>query len=196
MERRKAIQQLLVAILIFGIIFATGFSFICIGSAQEQQANIVVQQTATTTTATVTTTTTAAPPQLHYYTQVPLDKELQNYIINQCHAKEIDPSIVMAMIRRESNYDPSNMGDGGRAYGLMQIWPLHHSERMQRLGCTELLDPYHNVTVGIDYLAELYNKYGDIAKALVAYNQGSYKGTITQYATAVLTTANAMEEYK
>ena len=193
MERRKAIQQMLVAISIFGVIFATGFSLVSIGSAEEQQADIVEQQTVTTV---ITTTTTTAAPKLHYYTQVPLDKELQNYIINQCHAKGIAPAIVMAMIRHESNYDPNDMGDGGRAYGLMQIHPRWHSERMQRLGCTELLDPYHNVTVGIDYLAELYSKYGDIAKALVAYNQGSYKGTVTQYAKAVLNTANAMEEYK
>lgn len=193
MEKRKAIQQMLVAVSILGVIFATGFSLVCIGSAEEQQADIVEQQTATTTT--VTTTTTVAP-KLHYYPQVPLDKELQNYIINQCHAKGIDPAVIMAMIDRESDYDPSNMGDGGRAYGLMQIHPRWHSERMQRLGCTELLDPYHNVTVGIDYLAELYSKYGDIAKALTAYNQGSYKGTVTQYAKAVLNTANTMEEYK
>ncbi len=123
---------------------------------------------------------------------VPLDADLQYYIIDQSMAQGIDPAIIMAMIDRESDFDPTNMGDNGQAYGLMQIWPKWHSERMERLGCTDLLDPYDNVTVGLDYLAELYRKYGDMGKALTAYNQGHYNGTVTQYAKAVMAAAERM----
>lgn len=197
MNRRKATQQMLVAVSIMCVIVTTGFSAVYVGSEKERQANAVEQQTTTTTITTTPTTQTTQAPQFCYYASVPLDKALQDYIINQCNTKGIDPAIVMAMIDRESDYDPSNMGDGGRAYGLMQIHPRWHSERMERLGCTELLDPYHNVTVGIDYLAELYQKYGcDYGKALTAYNRGNYAGTVTQYAKSVINKANAMEGYK
>jgi soluble lytic murein transglycosylase-like protein len=58
---------------------------------------------------------------------------------------------------------------------------------MQELGCTDLLDPYQNVIVAVDYLDEQINRYGgDLKKGLTAYNKGSYNGTITQYAKTVL----------
>ena len=118
---------------------------------------------------------------------VPLDMELQLHIIQTCEEYHIDPAIVMAMIWKESRFNADSVGDGGNSFGLMQIQPRWHSGRMERLGCTDLLDPYQNVVVGIDYLAESIERYdGDVAKALVAYNQGSYYETITDYALDVL----------
>lgn len=105
---------------------------------------------------------------------VPLDTDLQAHIINECGAYGIDdPGIILAMIQRESSYDSNSIGDNGMAYGLMQVWPKWHWDRMERLGVTDLLNPYQNVTVGIDYLAELLEKYdGNMTMALVAYNKG------------------------
>ena len=124
---------------------------------------------------------------------VPLDTELQKHIIQTCEEYHIDPAIVMAMIWRESGFRADAVGDGGNAFGLMQIWPYWHGGRMERLGCTDLLDPYQNVVVGIDYLAENTRRYdGDVAKALVAYNQGSYYETITGYALDVLEMAEEL----
>ena len=118
---------------------------------------------------------------------VPLDTELQLYIIDEAEEHGIDPAIVMAMAYRESTYRADAIGDNGNSYGLLQVQPRWHYERMQKLGCTDLLDPYQNVTVAIDYLAEQINQYGgDLAKGLTAYNRGSYNGTVTQYAKTVL----------
>lgn len=128
---------------------------------------------------------------------VPLDKELQLHIIQTCEEYHIDPAIVMAMIWRESGFRSDAVGDNGNAFGLMQIWPYWHGGRMERLGCTDLLDPYQNVVVGINYLAESIDRYdGDIAKALVAYNQGSYYETITGYALDVLDVLDMAEELR
>lgn len=125
---------------------------------------------------------------------VPLDADLQSFIIQTCEARHIDPAIVLAMIGRESSYDASAIGDNGKAFGLMQIHPQWHSERMEKLNCTDLLDPYQNVIVGIDFLAELLERYdGSMEKALTAYNQGSFKGVVTQYAKAVLSRAGEMK---
>ena len=126
---------------------------------------------------------------------VPLDEELQLFIIGLCEDHHIDPAVVFCMIHQESTFDASKIGDGGNALGLLQIWPKWHSDRMQKLGCEDLLDPYQNVTVGIDYYAECLEKYdGDNAKALTAYNQGSYNGTINKHAKAVLAKLDAMEK--
>lgn len=118
---------------------------------------------------------------------VPLDEELQLFIIGLCEDHHIDPAVVFCMIHQESSFDASKIGDSGEAFGLMQVWPKWHSDRMKKLGCEDLLDPYQNVTVGIDYYAECLEKYdGDNAKALTAYNQGSYKGVVNKHAKAVL----------
>ena len=121
---------------------------------------------------------------------VPLSEDLQKHIIAEAEAHGIDPAIIFAMAYRESSYRASAIGDNGNSFGLLQIQPRWHQNRMDRLGVTDLLDPYQNVVVGIDYLAEQVERYdGDIAKALVAYNAGHYSGTITQYAKNVLETA-------
>jgi soluble lytic murein transglycosylase-like protein len=56
-----------------------------------------------------------------------------------------------------------------------------------------LLNPYQNTTTGIDFLSEQIDRYdGDVAKALVGYNQGHYKGTVTKYALAVMERAEEL----
>lgn len=132
-------------------------------------------------------------PEIVMY-DVPLDEDLQKHIIKVSEANGIDPKIIFAMAQRESNYIADAVGDNGASIGLLQIQSRWHSERMERLGCTNLLDPYQNVIVGVDYLAELLEQYGDIAKALTAYNRGCYEGTVTEYAQAILKLANEMEE--
>lgn len=134
-----------------------------------------------------------AEPVIKLYYDVPLDYELQDYIATLCEEHHIDPAVVIAMIKRESGYNAWAIGDDGDSVGLLQIQRRWHQARMDKLGCTNLFDPYQNVTVGIDYLAEMLDWYdGDIAKALVGYNQGSYNGVITSYAQNVLETAEEL----
>lgn len=131
-------------------------------------------------------------PSITLY-DVPLATELQLHIIRVAESYGIDPAVLLAMCFRESSYNPASIGDYGAAFGLMQIQPRWHSERMARLGCLDLLDPFQNVLVGADYLAEQRARYGgDISKALVAYNAGHYNGTITRYAKEVLAKAEEL----
>lgn len=126
---------------------------------------------------------------------VPLDAELQLHIISEAVKADIDPAIIMAMAYRESSYNPKSIGDGGDSYGLLQIQPKWHRERMKKLGCMDLLDPYQNVTVGIDYLREQLARYdGHMDKALTAYNAGHYSGTVTNYAKTIMAMAKEMGE--
>lgn len=104
---------------------------------------------------------------------VPLSEDLQLYIVGLCEEKHIQPEIVIAMIARESNFNASACGDNGNSHGLMQIQPRWNQDVMDTLNCTDLFDPYQNVTVGIEILSDKLDIYGgDIGKALTAYNAG------------------------
>lgn len=176
-------------------VFLLGY---CNETADSDWAEITTEPTQNTTailetepyteeTTVVTTTPTTAPEPTVVLYDIPLSEDLQLYIISLCEEHHIDPEIVVSMIFWESSFRSDVIGDNGDSYGLMQIQPKWHYERMQKLGCTNLLDPFQNVTVGVDILAEQLARYdGDIAKAVVAYNGGDYRGTVTQYAKNVL----------
>lgn len=128
---------------------------------------------------------------------VSLDTDLQNYIFDLCETRNVDPAIVVAMIDKESKFDSAAVGDGGNSLGLMQIQPRWNSARMNELNCSDLLDPYQNVTVGIDILGDYIDQKGSIEWALMAYNGGpSYannmwsSGQLSEYASYVLNYAN------
>ena len=107
------------------------------------------------------------------YFDVPLDKDLQEHIFRLCEEYGIDPAIILAMCRRESNYRADAVGDSGNSKGMMQVQERYHRPRMELLDVTDLFNPYQNVAVGIDYLGELLESYdGDMSMALVAYNAG------------------------
>ena len=122
---------------------------------------------------------------------VPLDHDLQAHIIRTCHEYGIDPALVMAVIQKESTFDAAAVGDSGDSAGLMQVQERWHRERMERLGVSDLLDPYQNTLVGIDYLAELLTQY-PVSDALTAYNSGSPGESV--YADTVLKNLSVLED--
>ena len=109
-----------------------------------------------------------------YVEDIPLPFEFQTYINKVCKSYEIAPEIVFSMIAKESNYQADEIGDNGDSEGLMQVQRQHHEDRMEKLGCDDLLNPYQNVLVGVDFLEELLDYYdGNMSKALTAYNAGA-----------------------
>lgn len=108
----------------------------------------------------------------HRYFDIPLDKDLQDYIWAVCDEYHVDRTLVYAIIQRESNFNPKLIGDDGDSYGLMQVQYKWHEERMDLFNCRDLLDPYQNVRVGVDYLAELLSTGKSIHWVLMAYNGG------------------------
>ena len=138
-------------------------------------------------------------PTMYY--DVPLDHDLQDYIFELCDVYQVDPAIIIAMIEKESNYRVDTIGDNGASKGLMQIQSRWHQARMDNLGVTNLLDPYQNVLVGIDFFAELMvDGHDSLVWALMAYNGGpSYAtdmrstGTISYYARRVMQIADGLK---
>ncbi len=116
----------------------------------------------------------------------------EEYIEVVCGEYGICPELVQAIIERESSWDPKAENQG--CIGLMQIEPLFHRGRMERLGVTDLRDPYDNILVGVDYLAELFRRYKELYPVLMFYNAGysekegllAYeKGHVSDYAREV-----------
>lgn len=124
---------------------------------------------------------------------VPLEHDLQLFIADLCEEVNIDPELVLAMIEQESQWNPEAVGDGGRSLGLLQIQPRWHSARMDKLGCDDLLDPYQNVLVGIDILAEKMAKYDTIGEALTAYNAGDYGAYVHYFSKGIYANDYAKE---
>ena len=134
------------------------------------------------------------------YYDIPLRRELQDHIFKECGKYGIDPTIVLGMIKRESNYKANAVNSDGTTYGLMQVNPKWHSGRMAVLGCSDLLDPYQNITVGVNYLGELFANGKSTEWTLMAYNGGvSYanrkvsRGEISSYARGVLSNAKNLK---
>ena len=138
----------------------------------------------------------AAPASITEQTKiydVPLPADLQEHIYQICNDYGVDMPLVLAIIGQESNYRPDAAGDNGNSLGLMQIQSRWHQARMDDLGVTDLLDPYQNVTVGIDLLAELIGENNGTEWAVTAYNAGvgtaDYNnaiGTRTEYTESVM----------
>lgn len=124
----------------------------------------------------------------YFRADVPLDGETQAFLRSACEEAGITYELALAVIRQETDFR-NIVGDNGDSIGYMQIQPRWHRERMERLGVTDLADPYSNFRVGCDFLSELLEKY-TLEEALTAYNSG--KPGKSEYATSVM---NYMYEY-
>ena len=118
----------------------------------------------------------------YFRADVPLDGETQAFLRSACEEAGITYELALAVIRQETEFR-NVVGDNGDSIGYMQIQPRWHKDRMERLGVTDLTDPYSNFRVGCDFLAELLSKY-TLEEALTAYNSG--KPGKSEYATSVM----------
>ena len=128
----------------------------------------------------------------HY--DIPLSDEYQEYVTDVCEVYGLDPRIIFGIAYQESRFQADVTGDGGRAHGMYQVHPRWHSERMVKLGVTDLYDPYQAVWVCADFLAEVLNEYGSYEEALTYYRYGTLTATGEPYADIVMTQAYSFPE--
>jgi soluble lytic murein transglycosylase len=89
----------------------------------------------------------------------------------------VEPSLVMAVIRTESTFQPNAVSRKG-ALGLMQLLPGTAKAVAQEMGFEwegshQLLEPDVNIELGTYYLRKLLDRFhGDLDLALEAYYRG------------------------
>ena len=84
------------------------------------------------------------------------------------HKARLYPSLLHAVIKAESAYDPNAISRAG-AVGMMQLMP----QTAKRFGVKDRRDPKDNVQGGARYLRELLTMFNNNIKlALAAYNAG------------------------
>jgi Transglycosylase SLT domain len=89
-------------------------------------------------------------------------------IEDEARKQNLDASLVSALIRAESNYQPRAVSRKG-ARGLMQLMPA----TAKRLSVRKPFDPAANVRGGVRYLRELVDRFGHRPElVLAAYNAG------------------------
>jgi soluble lytic murein transglycosylase-like protein len=79
----------------------------------------------------------------------------------------VPPALVKAVIAAESLFDADAVSRKG-AQGLMQLMPTTAS----KLGVADPFSADQNVSGGARYLREMLDRYGDMGRALAAYNAG------------------------
>jgi soluble lytic murein transglycosylase len=97
-------------------------------------------------------------------------------IIEESRSYNLDPVLVAALIRQESNFNPRATSPAG-ARGLMQIMPAVGRQLAARRGVTGytpdmLYDPGLNLALGTLHLRNMLTEYPNIEQALAAYNAG------------------------
>lgn len=89
----------------------------------------------------------------------------------------IDPYLVLAIIKVESNFNKEAMSSSD-AKGLMQVMNSTAEEEIDTINSVDssnydIYDPYTNIEIGTKYFSELVSRYdGNIYIAICAYNAG------------------------
>jgi soluble lytic murein transglycosylase len=97
-------------------------------------------------------------------------------LISSSKENGLDPVLVAALIRQESNFNPLATSPVG-ARGLMQLMPAVGKAVAQSKGIGPwdpnlLYEPAINIRLGTAHLSGLVRKYPEVVKVLAAYNAG------------------------
>lgn len=139
--------------------------------------------------------------QGYLHEEIPLDFDLQCHLIAVCEEYGVPQNVALGVIQAESSFTAT--AANGSCYGYMQINSINSEWLSEKIGVTDLADPYQNIRSGVFILSDLYGKYGDWHKALICYNYGEggaqehdfSKGyTTTSYSRTVMEYADAWAE--
>jgi hypothetical protein len=106
------------------------------------------------------------PAPVHFRYDTLIDETARSY--------RVPPALVKAVVAAESAFDPKAKSRKG-AQGLMQLMP----QTATALGVDQPYEPASNLRGGTEYLRAMIDRYGDLSRALAAYNAGP--GAVDRY---------------
>ena len=101
-----------------------------------------------------------------------LDEVTQQFTFYLCKGYDIDWTLVMALMQKESSFR-SDVISATDDYGLMQINKCNHKWLTDTIGVTDYLDKEQNIRAGVFVLRKLFEEYTDPNLVLMAYNMGA-----------------------
>lgn len=94
-------------------------------------------------------------------------RDIQSMIVRIAKEEGVDPAIMLAIAQQESGFNPNAVGDGGKSFGLFQIYSSAHPDYK---GGT---DPEANTRYATRlFKGLLHQNNGSVNRALWAYNAG------------------------
>jgi soluble lytic murein transglycosylase len=98
-------------------------------------------------------------------------------VFSHADAKQLDPSVIYGVMRRESLFDPLAKSRVG-ALGLMQLMPSTARRVARSLGLkrprqSDILEIENNINFGTQYFRSVLNRFdNNVSLAAAAYNAG------------------------
>jgi hypothetical protein len=96
-------------------------------------------------------------------------KKFADEIIEKSKAKGMDPRLGLALVYRESKFDPNAVGADGEL-GLWQVLPS--TGKLMKYSVKDLQNPSKNIDAGLQYLNQNLIKFNDPVLAVAGYNAG------------------------
>jgi soluble lytic murein transglycosylase-like protein len=94
--------------------------------------------------------------------------DFRPYIQNAARKYDVDPLLIRALIKVESDYDPFAVSDSG-AQGLMQLMPA----TSRRMDVRDPFNPEENIEGGVRYFKKLLSIFnGQLIPSIAAYHAG------------------------